>query len=146
MWLLVLAIAMALRYPGCRDDTTFPERGHMGLTGRAESWFAFATFWGRRKMLFCRAKILPLHLPALASIDLKGRDPSPQPGGIQVSAAMLQLALGGGPEGLSCFPFCMHVTQKKIFFPNKNFSIPSVTNVNALLCPDPFFFKKKNPP
>lgn len=34
--------------------------------------------------------------------------------------------------------------MKIFFFPNKNFSIPSVTNVKALLCPDPFFIKIKN--
>lgn len=110
---------------------------HVGLIGRDESQFAFTAFQVRIKMLFCRARILSLHLPALALIDLEGRGLSLQPGGIQLFAAMLQLTLGGGPEGLNCFPFHMHVTQKKIFFPNKNFSIPSVTNVNALLCPDP---------
>lgn len=100
-------------------------------------------FPARKKNLYCGADP-SLLLPAVVPSDLKGRGLSPKLVRIWLFADMIQLIPGGGPEGLSFFPFCIRVTQMKIFFfPNKNFSIPSVTSVKAFLCPDPFFLKKK---
>lgn len=58
MQFLGLSILLAPWCPGCKDDTTFPKQGHLGLTGRAECQFAFIAFQERRKPPFCGAKPL----------------------------------------------------------------------------------------
>lgn len=72
-------------------------------------------FPARKKNLYCGADP-SLLLPAVVPSDLKGRDLSPKLIRIWLFADMIQLIPGGGPEGLSFFPFCIRVTQMKIFF------------------------------
>lgn len=97
------------------------------------------------KQHFSRAQP-SLLLPAVVSSDLKGRGLSLNSVRIWLFADMIQLIPGGGPERLSWgfFSF-LHMcdSNEDFFFPTKFFSIPSVTNVKALLCPDPFFYKEK---